>query len=143
MPRYLADTSIWAWSVKPQRPDIAKKLAERVAANEVVTCVPVALEVLHRADTSEKYAQIYKDLLEPLDWLTLTESAGWRAMDVQQLLAGKSNGAHRRPAIDFLVAAIAEEHDDIIVWAFDNDYAVIASATNQAVEIEKSTGPGH
>jgi predicted nucleic acid-binding protein len=143
VPRYLADTSIWAWANKPQRPDIKLKLAQRVAADEVVTCVPVALEVMHGPDTSTKYAQQFEALLKPLDWLTLTEAAGWRAMDVQEQLAAQSDGAHRRPPADFLIAAIAELHDDIVLWAFDNDYAVIAGLTGQPVELEDSTGPGH
>jgi predicted nucleic acid-binding protein len=142
VPRYLADTSIWAWAAKPQRPDIKTKLAQRIAADEVVTCVPVALEVMHRPDTSAKYAQQFENLLSPLDWLALTEAAGWRAMEVQQLLAAQSDGGHRRPAIDFLIAAIAESHEDIVLWAFDNDYAVISSLTGQLAEIEVSTGRG-
>jgi hypothetical protein len=42
-----------------------------------------------------------------------------------------------------MIAAIAELHDDIVLWAFDNDYAVIAALTGQPAEIEASTGPGH
>jgi len=143
MPRYLADTSIWSWATKRERPDIRAKLAERVAADEVVTCVPVALEVMHRADSTKKYERLYKDLLDPLDWLALTEEATWRAIDVQRGLAATSDGAHRRPPIDFFVAAIAELHDGIVLWAFDNDYRVIAGFTGQPVELEDSTGPGH
>ena len=143
MPRYLADTSIWSWANKRERPDITAKLAARVASDHVVTCVPVALEVMHRADSTARYAQLYRDLLDPLDWLALTEEATWRAMDVQQGLAARSDGAHRRPPIDFFIAAIAELHDDIVLWAFDSDYGVIASFTGQPVELEASTGPGH
>jgi len=139
----LADTSIWAWATKPQRRDITEKLAKRVAADEVVTCVPVALEVMHRPDTSAKYRQQFEALLEPLAWLTLTESAGSRAMEIQRQLAAQSTGGHRRPPADFLIAAIAEENDGVILWAFDNDYAVIAAFTGQPVELEQSTGPGH
>jgi predicted nucleic acid-binding protein len=143
VPRYLADTSIWVWSNKPQRPDIKAKLAQRVAADEVLTCVPVALEVMHQPDTSEKYGLQFEALLEPLDWLPLTKAASDRAMEVQRLLAAQSDGAHRRPAIDFLIAGIAEQHPEIVLWAFDNDYAVIAGLTQQLIEIEDSTGPGH
>jgi predicted nucleic acid-binding protein len=142
VPRYLADTSIWAWANKPQRPDIKAKLVQRLAADEVVTCVPVALEVMHGPQTSSKYREQFEALLDPLDWLSLTETASWRALEVQQLLAAQSDGAHRRPTIDLLIAAIAEEHPDIVMWAFDNDYAVIAGVTGQAVEVEESTGPG-
>jgi predicted nucleic acid-binding protein len=141
--RYLADTSIWSWANKASRPDIASKLAARVRSGEVVTCVPVALEVLHRADSSAGYAQLHDQVIAPLDWLELTDRSAWRALDVQRALAARSNGAHRRPVADFLIAAIAESHDDVVLWAFDDDYRVIASLTSQPIELEVSTGPGH
>lgn len=143
MPRYLADTSIWSWANKPSRPDIAEKLATRIDNDEIVTCVPVALEVLHRADSSKRYEQLYNALLDPLDWLDLTEEATWRAFEIQQGLAARSDGAHRRPVADFLIAAIAESYDDIILWAFDDDYRIISAFTDQSIELEVSTGPGH
>ena len=143
MVRYLADTSIWAWARKPQRPDIREKLARRVAADEVVTCVPVALEVMHAPDTSKRYEEQFKALLEPLDWMPLTEEASRRAIEVQRLSAARSNGAHRRPPVDFLVAAIAELHADVVLWCFDKDYRVIADITGQPLEEEDSIGPGH
>ena len=143
MARYLADTSIWAWAKKSSRPDIRDKLAQRVAADEVVTCIPVALEVMHAPDTSGTYARQFTTLLEPLDWLALTEQASERAMEVQRLLAATSNGAHRRPPVDYLIAAIAEQHEDIILWCFDKDYNMIAAQTKQPIEQEASTGPGH
>ena len=143
MARYLADTSIWSWAKKSSRPDIKSKLTQRIAADEVVTCVPVALEVMHAPDTSAKYAEQFSTLLEPLDWLALTEEASERAMEVQRLLAAKSNGAHRRPPVDYLIAAIAEQHEDIILWCFDKDYSMVAAETKQLIEQEDSTGPGH
>jgi predicted nucleic acid-binding protein len=143
VPRYLADTSIWAWASKPARPDIAEKLAARVDDDAVVTCVPVALELLHRADTSARYDQLHDALLAPLDWLDLTHEAAWRALEVQRGLAAQSDGAHRRPVADFLIAAVAELHDDVVLWAFDDDYRIIAGFSGQALELEGSTGPGH
>jgi predicted nucleic acid-binding protein len=143
VPRYLADTSIWSWANHPSRPDIKQKLAQRVAADEVVTCVPVALEVMHRPDTSQKYEQQLTALLDPLDWLPLTETASERAMEVQRLLAAASDGAHRRPPADFLIAAVAEMHEDVVLWCFDKDFRAIAEITGQLVEQETSTGPGH
>ena len=143
MPRYLADTSIWSWANKPQRPDIRQKLAQRVAADEVVTCVPVALEVMHRPETSLKYEQQFTALLDPLDWLPLTEKVSERAMEVQRLLAAKSDGAHRRPPTDFLIAAVAEVHENVVLWCFDKDFRMICELTGQLIEEEASTGPGH
>jgi predicted nucleic acid-binding protein len=102
--------------------------------------VPVVLEAMHRPDTGEKVEALYLSVFDPLDWLPLTESASWRAMDVQRELAGMSHGRHRRSPVDLLVAAIAEEHagDDVIVWAFDDDYRIICEATGQPAELEES-----
>lgn len=136
MARYLADTSIWSWANKRARPDIATKLLRRLSRERVVTCVPVALELMHRADSSQRYRQLFGDMLEPIDWLATTEAASWRALEVQQALAAVSDGAHRRSAVDFFVAAVAELHEDVVLWAFDDDFRIIADVTGQAVELE-------
>lgn len=144
MALYLADTSIWAWANRKARPDITEKLAGRLEQGEVCTCSPVALEVMHRAETSAEYEELYEALLDPLDWLPLTEEAGSRAIEVQRELASKSHGNHRRPAVDFLIAATAEAADaDVILWCFDKDLRVIGEHTGQALEAEESTGAGH
>ena len=107
--------------------------------------MPVVLEATHRSDTSAKYEALYTTHFEPLDWLPLTESASWRAFDVQRALAARSDGCHRRSPVDLLIAAIAEEHqeDDIVLWAVDDDFRIISEETGQPVELEMSTGPGH
>ena len=143
MPNYLADTSIWAWSNKRARPDLTEKLAERLERGEIAICSPVALEVMHRAETSAQYETIFNTLLDPLDWVPLTALAGSRALQVQRELASSSHGNHRRPAIDFLIAAIAETAgDDMILWFLDRDLRDICEHTGQAFEGEASTG-GH
>ena len=144
MPLYLADSSIWAWANKGPRPDINEKLAERVERGEVATCVPVALEVMHRAETGVQYEQLFGALLGPLDWLPLDDACSQRAINVQRELAVTSHGNHRRPAVDYLIAATAEiAGDDVILWFFDNDLRVICEHTGQRFDAEESTGPGH
>jgi predicted nucleic acid-binding protein len=98
---------------------------------------------MHRPDTSLKYERQFTTLLDPLDWLPLTEKAGERAMEVQRLLAAKSDGGHRRPPTDFLIAAVAEMHENVVLWCFDKDFRSIAELTGQLIEEETSTGPGH
>lgn len=144
MPLYLTDSSIWAWANNGARPDINEKLAERLERGEVATCTPVALEVMHRAETSAQYEQLFHALLEPLEWLPLDEATSRRAIDVQRELAATSDGNHRRPAVDYLIAATAETAgDDVTLWFFDKDLRVISEHTGQPSEAEESTGPGH
>lgn len=140
MARFLADSSIWAWANKRSRPDVMEKLAQRLERAEVCTCVPVALEVMHRAETGKEYERLFHTFLEPLDWLPLTETASARAIAVQRELAGKAHGDHRRPAVDYLIAAIAEAAgDDVVLWFFDRDLEVVCEHTGQQFEAEHTS----
>jgi predicted nucleic acid-binding protein len=143
LPRYLADTSIWAWSQKPEREDIREKLAARYERGEIATCVPVVLEAMHRPETADGYRERFDSLFAPLDRLPLDAASVERALDVQRELARKSDGSHRRPAIDFLIAAAAEAAgDEVTLWCFDRDLRVICEHTGQPCEAEDSAGPG-
>jgi predicted nucleic acid-binding protein len=142
VPRYLADTSIWGWAFSGKRPDIAQRLAERLERDEVATTEPVILEALQRARNEAQYEVIYSSLFEPLRRLPLTGDAATRALAVQHGLASTAHGNHRRPAVDFLVAAVAETADDeVVLWFFDRDLAVICKHTGQPFEAEASIGP--
>jgi predicted nucleic acid-binding protein len=83
---YLVDSSIWACANKRSCPDITEKLAERIERDEIATCVPVALEVLHRAETGVQYEHLFGSLLQTLRWLELNELVSRRALDVQREL---------------------------------------------------------
>jgi predicted nucleic acid-binding protein len=97
---------------------------------------------MHRASDGDAYDSAYADLFAPLDWLPLTDDVAQRAVHVQRELALTTHGAHLRPAIDFLVAAIAEAASGkIILWAFDKDLRIIAERTGQAYEGVSSSGP--
>jgi len=144
VPLYLADSSIWAWANKRSRPDIQEKLAERLERDEIATCVPVALEVMHRAETADQYEELFNGLLGPLRWLELDSAATRRALDVQRELAGRTHGNHRRPAVDYLIAATGElASAEVVTWFFDRDLRVICEHTGQLFEAETTTGPGH
>lgn len=144
MLRYLADTSIWAWAQKAERLDIRTKLADRYEAGEIVTCVPVILEAMHRPETGAQYKERFDQLFAPLERLPLEDSSVERALEVQRALAGESDGNHRRPAIDFLIAAAAEAAGpEVVLWSFDRDLKAICEHTGQPSEPEESTGAGH
>lgn len=144
MIRYLADSSIWAWAGKRTRPDIRQKLADRFEAGEVITCVPVVLESMHRPETSADYEVHFRDLFEPIERAPLGQTIVERALTVQRELAKAADGNHRRPAVDFLIAAAAEAAGaETVLWFFDRDLRVICEYTGQPFEAEKSSGPGH
>lgn len=144
MPRYLADTSIWAWSQKADRVDIREKLAARYEEEQIVTCVPVVLEAMHRPETTAQYEERFNGLFAPLERVPLENASVERALEVQRELADTSDGSHRRPAIDFLIAAAAEAAGpEVVLWCFDRDLKVICEHTGQPCEAESSTGPGH
>ncbi len=137
MPLYLADSSIWGWASNRTRPDIADKLAVRIERNEIMTCAPVALEILNRAASGKEYEDLYSVLLEPLRWIDLTREAGWRALGVQRTLATNQDFNHRRPAVDYLMAAIAEQAEaEALLWFFDKDMRIICDETGQPCEEE-------
>lgn len=141
MPRFLADSSIWGWANSGRRPDIAGKLADRFERDEIVTCPPVVLEVLHRARTGEEYERLLGALFEPLDRVPLGQRESERAIEVQRELAQSTHGNHLRPAVDFLIAAAAEvAGDDIVLWFFDKDLRVICEHTGQPHESEGPSG---
>jgi predicted nucleic acid-binding protein len=132
---FLADTSIWAWARKGTRPDIELKLADRIDRDELATCVPVALEVMHRARDGDEYEAIYSGLLEPVRWLPVDDRAASRALAVQRRMAAGSSGNHLRPAVDYLVASVAEAAgSEVVLWGFDRDLRLICEHTGQPYE---------
>ena len=134
---YLADTSIWSWAYGDRRPDITERLASLGERDLLATCVPVVLESQHRARTGEEYETLFHDSFAALRWLPTGRTALSRALDVQRSLAHVGHGAHRRAAIDFMIAATAELAGAIL-WAFDRDMTVICEHTGQPCELESA-----
>ena len=140
MALYLADSSIWGWADSGQRPDIAAKLAARLERDEVATCAPVVLEVLHRARTGDEYHYLFDGLFAALHWLPLPTAAGPRALEIQRDLAATTEGNHRRPATDLLVASAADlATERVTLWFCDRDLQVICEHTGQPFEAETAS----
>ena len=87
---------------------------------------------------------MYTGALGPLRRLPVTDAIAERALEVQRLLASRGAGLHRRGATDLLIAAVAEANREqgVVLWAFDDDFRIIAEATGQPVELEVSADPG-
>jgi predicted nucleic acid-binding protein len=134
---FLVDTSIWSWAEHGRRGDIRKRLGERSRRDQILTCLPVVLEVQHVARTGDEFDALYDETFAPVGWLPTGEAAMRRAFDVQRGLAHTGHGRHRRPAMDYVIAATAElAGQDVVLWAFDRDMQVICEHTGQPCELE-------
>ncbi len=129
MALYLADTS--AWNRANATPTIAERWAERLLANEIAVCPPVALELLYSARGPSDYSAL-RDELAGLPSLLLSQQAVERAAATQAALA--TRGQHRGPRpMDLLIAAVAEMHEAVLLH-YDRHFEAIAQHTGQSTE---------
>ncbi|HEX5583164.1 PIN domain-containing protein [Gaiella sp.] len=140
---WLADTSVWSWAQEGRRADVAERLANRFRQAELCTCPAVTLEAQHRARTGAEYDRYFDLFFLPLRWLPCTAATFSRALEVQRGLAHTGHGRHRRPAMDYLIAATAElAGPDVVLWAFDRDMREICEHTGQPCELETAEPQG-
>lgn len=112
-------------------------LVDRVGDGEVVTCVPVVLEVLVGAPNATEVDRDWLHLWSQLDRMPLTDVAAERALAVMRSLAATTAGAHRRRPIDYLIAATAEQAGTgVVLWHWDADLTTICKHTGQPHEPE-------
>ena len=129
--------------LKPATVAQQRVLLDLVGDKHEADCAPIVLEVLGGAPDGETYSRDWDFVFSALDWLPLDDRASRRAVDVQRALAGKTRGAHRRPALDYLIAACAEAADDIILWHWDHDLRIICEHTRQLHEAEHARARRH
>lgn len=141
--RYLADASIWIAQRRRRGSYLDELVTERYEDGAIVTCAPIALEVLGGAPDGGTYSRDWDFVFSALDWLALDDRASRRAVDVQRALAGKTRGAHRRPALDYLIAACAEAAYDVVLWHWDHDLRIICEHTGQPHEAEHARARRH
>jgi len=141
--RFLADSSIWIARRRAAPSYLDELLSTRIGDGQLLTSAPVVLEVQSGAQSSEDYERDWQNVWAQLDWLPLDDRASRRAVDVQRALAAKTRGAHRRPALDYLIAACAEAADDIVLWHWDHDLRIICEHTRQPQEAEHARARRH
>ncbi|MFN2467108.1 MAG: PIN domain-containing protein [Gaiellaceae bacterium] len=140
MTAYLADTSIWAWARR--EPVLAEKLARRLGGGSVATCVPVALELLHSTRDVAEYERLLARLRR-LEWVPPAVEAAREALGLQRSLAATTHGAHRMPAVDYLVAGIAGAAvQDVVVWHADRDLRRLCEHAGIPHEVEEVGNDG-
>lgn len=134
---YLADKSAYE---QQRHSEAAHGLLRAIAADGfLAVCEIVALELLYSARSPRDYEDRWNDL-HAMNWIHVTESVMRRALDIQRLLAGRSQ--HRRPIPDLIVSAAALEHDATVLH-YDRDYDLIADATGLRARWIVPRGTGH
>ena len=124
---YLADKS--ALTRRETRPEVRDVIEPLLLAGRIATCGIVDLELLFSAPDPATYAEL-ATVLRALPRVPVTDSAVDRALEVQGLLAARSQ--HRAvPLPDLLIAACAEGAG-LTVLHYDADYDRVAEVTGQA-----------
>jgi predicted nucleic acid-binding protein len=133
---YLADSSIWIGAQRNPGTYLPRLLVDRLAEDEIATCVPVALEVLVGPPSAVDLERDWETVWRHLRWLPLTDAVASRSLELLRGLARQTAGAHRRRPIDYLVAACAEAADDVVLWHWDRDLAAICEQAGIEHEAE-------
>lgn len=136
MPLYLTDSSIWIGARKHPDTYLPRLLVDRLAGDEIATCVPIVLEVLTGPPTAAELDQDWDAVWRHLRWVPVGEPTLDRSLQLLRGLARTTHGAHRRRPIDYLIAACAEAAKDVVLWHWDADLAVICDFAGIAHEAE-------
>lgn len=137
VPIYLTDASIWRGVRKHPGSHLPGLLADRIAADGVATCVPVALEVLTGAPDGRALDADWQAVWAHLRWLPVGDGEMSRALELLRELAHTTEGAHRRRPIDYVIAACAEAAgEQVVLWHWDRDLTVICDHVGIAHEAE-------
>jgi hypothetical protein len=125
--RRLADTSAWHAA---RRPSAARSWEDALAADEVVLCAQVRLEILFSARSARDYEELAEEL-SALPHAACDEEVFARALDVQRKLSRVGALHHRSVNIADLIIAASAEKANLPVWHYDEDYERIAAVTGQ------------
>ncbi|MFC5815588.1 PIN domain nuclease [Nonomuraea harbinensis] len=123
---YLIDKSALA---RMPNPVVARALEPLMLDKMLAVCVVTQLEVLYSARDPEGYARDAYHLREDFRHLPVDPAVQARALEVQELLAQKSQHRGISPG-DLLIAACAEVYGATVLH-YDRDYDRIAEVTGQ------------
>jgi predicted nucleic acid-binding protein len=122
--KFLIDTSVVK---RLSQPDVREVVQPLAAAGEVGRARITDLEVGYSARNEAEWDRLMA-ALEVFEPLESTQSHHRRALQVQRLLAHRSQRGRKIP--DLLVAAAAEEHG-LTVLHYDADFDLISAVTGQ------------
>ncbi|HEX9542160.1 MAG TPA: PIN domain nuclease [Streptosporangiaceae bacterium] len=126
--RYLADKSVWA---RLSQPAVRAVIAQNVDRGLIGTCPIIDLEILYSARNGPEHEH-FRAQREAFEYFPMTDEIARRAIDVQGLLAQRSQ--HRSVSIPDLIVAATAERYSLIVLHYDGDYDRVAAVTGQPTE---------
>jgi hypothetical protein len=110
---FVADTSAW-WRANALPPELADLLSKAVREDRLWITPIVRMEILYSARTSSEYVALELEL-DALKILRNDRAVADAAMSALAELATHSDGYHRVPLTDALIAAAAAEHGGLAV----------------------------
>jgi predicted nucleic acid-binding protein len=125
--RYLVDTSVIKRLGRTEVRSVIEPLADAGALGRPSIC---DLEVGYSARNAEEWDRLM-GALDAFDWVETSSAHIRRSLQVQRLLAARSQRGRKIP--DLLIAAAAEELD-LAVLHYDSDFDLIATVTGQACQ---------
>ena len=123
---FVADTSAW-WRANALPREIADLLTKAVREDRLWITPIVRMEILYSARTSSEYVALELEL-DALRILRNDRGVADAAMSALAELAAHSDGYHRVPLTDALIAAAAAEHGGLAVLHLDGHFHRLSEA---------------
>ena len=123
---FVADTSAW-WRANALPPELADLLSKAVREDRLWITPIVRMEILYSARTSSEYVALELEL-DALRILRNDRAVADAAMSALAELAAHSDGYHRVPLTDALIAAAAAEHGGLAVLHHDTHFVRLTKA---------------
>lgn len=122
---YLVDNSAFA---RADHPAVAPLWSSGLAHDRLYSRGPFVLEALYSSRNLEEMGSLFEELIEALSYVETTERTWRLAYEAALAMATVAPQFHRRPMVDYLVAAAAHEHG-LGVLHYDHDYDHILQHT--------------
>jgi predicted nucleic acid-binding protein len=107
-----------------RNPDARRTFETMAVTGVLATCAVVELEILYSARNSIDHRRLKTYLHQQCVWLETSDDTLARAVDLQEAMLGA--GMHRKPIPDLIVAAVALDHNAVLVH-HDRDFDDIAT----------------
>jgi predicted nucleic acid-binding protein len=131
---FVADTSAW-WRALSLSEELGALLQDAIRGDRVLITPIVRMEILYSARTSVEFKSLESEL-DALRSLRNDRAVADAAAGAMRELAQRSDGYHRVPPTDALIAAAASEHGGLAVLHRDVHFDRLAEVlTFDSVEL--------